>query len=480
MFRKAFFAVAIILHACGLAYAGNDNATFKVSNRSGEDICEIYIAPTDDESWGDDLIENLSECLHPGNSVDVRLPKEWSTKTDWEIKLVFSEEKEEKFTASLQLRPGTKANLYAKSADVPGGGVDWSKVPQLGNLREAAMYFRECTEKMMPSIPLAFTNGFLPDAGDLVRGTTVTAWGIDDIENDGTNAKKIYTVTYYAGARVANAYLNNDTSSLTSEEMKLYNEAVSILKNIMKKETELQKEYFIHDLVINRAKYEAVSFEGLAENEIPRGKSALGVLLDHKANCQGFSDAFYMLCRMAGLKAGMWDGQSGGGHTWNTIELNGRTYFVDTTNDQVGFTFNNERFYKYVYFNAPREILQATHSWNRETEPGNLQDEVDENFFYTTKEHYDTDRKYFGCSHDSAKEGLDGLAEGIATTRWRVWYLMVPYDSHYANADAASKYLMYKLTNAYHWGGGRGHINLGITTNKNWEYMFYTVVATIR
>ena len=97
---------------------------------------------------------------------------------------------------------------------------------------------------------------------------------------------------------------------------------------------------------------------------------------------------------------------------------------------------------KYVYFNAPREILQATHSWNRETEPGNLQEEVDENFFYVTEEHYDTNRQYFGCSYDSAKEGLDDLAEGIATTRWRLWYLMVPYDSHFADVNTASKYLM--------------------------------------
>lgn len=480
MFRKAFLAIAALFCASGLAYADNDTIAFQVSNKSGEDICEIYMAPEEEESWGDDLIENLSECLHAGNSVGVRLPKDWSNKTDWEIKLVFSGKKEEKFTARLPLKPGTTANLYAKSAEILGSNVDWSTVPTVGNLREARQYFRECTEKMMPSIPLAFANGFLPEFEDLKRGTTVTAWSIDDIENDGTSAKKIYNVTYYAGARVAHAYLNNDTSALSSEEKKLYNEAVSILKNIMKKPTDLQKEYYIHDVVINRAKYEAVNFEGLKPNEIPRGKSALGVLLDHNANCQGFSDAFYMLCRMAGLKAGIWDGNCGGGHTWNTIELNGRTYFVDTTNDQVGFTFNNERFYKYVYFNAPREILQATHSWNKETEPGNLQEEVDENFFYVTEEHYDTNRQYFGCSYDSAKEGLDGLAEGIATTRWRVWYLMVPYDSHFADVNAASKYLMNKLTHAYHWGGGRGHINMGITTNKNWDYMFYTVVATIR
>ena len=243
----------------------------------------------------------------------------------------------------------------------------------------------------------------------------------------------------------------------------------------------MQKELLIHDIVIGSAKYEAVNFEGLKPYETPRGKSALGVFLDHKANCKGFSDAFYMLCRMAGLKAGMWHGRTGrASHMWNTIELDGRTYFVDTTFDQNGFTFNNERFYKYVYFNAPREIFQATHSWNKETEPGNLQEEVDKNYFYATGEHYDTNRRYFGCSADSAKEGLDGLAEGIATKQWQRWHLMVPYDSHFANVNAASKYLMNKLTHAYHWGGGRGNINMGILTNKKWDYMFYTVVATIR
>ncbi|MBO4336183.1 MAG: hypothetical protein J5846_10215, partial [Desulfovibrio sp.] len=181
-----------------------------------------------------------------------------------------------------------------------------------------------------------------------------------------------------------------------------------------------------------------------------------------------------------GLKVGMWDGKfEGGAHTWNTIELNGKVYFVDATNDQVGLTAQNQRYYKYIYFNAPREILQATHVWNRESEIDPIQEEVDDNFFYATNEHYDTNRRLFGCMYDSAEEGLDGLAEGIATTKWKVWYMMVPYDSYYSKINNSSKYLMNILTNSYHWGGGRGRITMGITTNKNWDYMFYTVIATI-
>ncbi|MBO4335566.1 MAG: hypothetical protein J5846_07020 [Desulfovibrio sp.] len=284
MFKKTFLAIAFMVYTCGWALADQAKTTFSVTNKSGADICEIYLAPKDADNWGDDLIENLSECLHPGNSVELRLPKDWSQNTTWEMRLVFPENEEASFTADLQLKPGKKANLYKASAEFPGDNIAWSELPQLGNLREASEYFRQCAEKMQPSIPLVFTNGFLPDAGDLVRGTSVTAWSVNTLEQDGSNTRQIYDVTYYAGARVAFAYLHDDTSALSSEEMKLYREAVSILKKIMAQPTDLQKEYLIHDIVLNRARYEMVDFSGLKGNEIPRGKSALGVLLDHKAN----------------------------------------------------------------------------------------------------------------------------------------------------------------------------------------------------
>ena len=55
-----------------------------------------------------------------------------------------------------------------------------------------------------------------------------------------------------------------------------------------------------------------------------------------------------------------------------------------------------------------------------ESEIDYIQEEVDDNYFYTTKELYDTNRKFFGCTYESAEDGLDGLAEGIATTKWKV------------------------------------------------------------
>ena len=76
----------------------------------------------------------------------------------------------------------------------------------------------------------------------------------------------------------------------------------------------------------------AVDFDKLTD--APRYISIVGALLDKKANCQGYSDAFYTLASMAGFTVSRMNVETPDDlHVTNTISLNGRWYVVDVTFD---------------------------------------------------------------------------------------------------------------------------------------------------
>ena len=160
----------------------------------------------------------------------------------------------------------------------------------------------------------------------------------------------------YPGTHVANAYLSSDKRTawlnLSDEERILYSEALKIVNEANKRSSEREKARYIHDEICKHVK------EYKVEND--RNTTATGALIDGYAHCQGFTDAFYMLGRMCDLEVGRIGGTINNGetgHSWNTIILNGRTYFVDVTQDYV------ESSDKYKYFIVPSQTLKNNSYW---------------------------------------------------------------------------------------------------------------------
>lgn len=69
----------------------------------------------------------------------------------------------------------------------------------------------------------------------------------------------------------------------------------------------------------------------------PSAFSAYGALVLRKAVCDGYSAAFAMLCREAGIPC-IYIGSDALNHSWNAVFHNGGVYFVDATYDDVGST----------------------------------------------------------------------------------------------------------------------------------------------
>ena len=250
---------------------------------------------------------------------------------------------------------------------------DWSKAPRIGTKAELARYIESERRRVDAKHPLGQTEFHFVLMGELKVATK------EEFDNSfaklaGTQFIKMALVqnvvihgTYFAdgtiqmtckmiefpGTRVANAYFSSNQQqawlNLNHEEQELYNVAVGIVDEANKLSSEREKARYIHDEICKRV----IAFK--SEND--RNKTAIGALIDGYAQCQGFTDAFYMLGRMACLEVGRIDGTNNvGGHAWNWITFNnGKSYCVDVTN---GFFTKSE-----YLFCSTKERMEKAGWW---------------------------------------------------------------------------------------------------------------------
>lgn len=251
-------------------------------------------------------------------------------------------------------------------------------------------YVRECLEKQMDEISIRCENGFQPPSNKeflylyALPYSSRTIRTIDDETTDVTQK-----VIYYPGARIAEAYLSGDTGGLTERERRVYDIAAEFLEtrfleceNALSPEQEadiiLLQEKEIHDFICETTDY----YTAESEERVPDFRTALGVFLDKKANCQGYADAFEMLCRMAGLGVGKVQGETGGiGHVWNTFRYNDEWYMVDLTWNDGAFSDDAAG---YLYFNIGQDLIAETHSWDEKNLRQPVAETTDSAYYYYT------------------------------------------------------------------------------------------------
>ncbi|MBR6713536.1 MAG: transglutaminase domain-containing protein [Selenomonadaceae bacterium] len=253
--------------------------------------------------------------------------------------------------------------VFILSAQIAAADVDWNSAPRINSKAQLADYIEEGRRKGYDTFYVYITStSILPNAwrtrnidkNDFANIVPCRDYVPLHTYIDGKGMQLAFRVIEYPGTRVANAYLSRNQHqawmNLTNEEQKLYNIAVGIVDKANKLSSEREKAKYIHDEICNRVK------EFKDENE--RNKTAIGALIDGYAQCQGFTDAFYMLGRMCGLNVGRIFGtDNGGGHAWNWITFNnGKSYCIDVVNG-----FNTKGTY---IFCANKERMEKTYWCN--------------------------------------------------------------------------------------------------------------------
>lgn len=337
---------------------------------------------------------------------------------------------------------------------------DWNKVQRVNSKSDLANYIENQRREGHIEIPVILTNGLTVSAQELASLCSSSRVSQEIFDNDGQNLCVVFTLEDYPGTRVANAYINGDKSALTPDELKLYDVALEIVKDADQYEDEISKAMAIYYEIMDRTTY--FNDDNTIANQ-PRFVTALGAIIDGKSNCQGYSDAFYMLGRMCGLNVGKMGGQAGGGfHMWNTITYkDGKTYFIDLTWSDGRIQYEGKSYPLLIYFNAPAEIMQYTHQWDLALAPPNLQPSIDEKYSYCG--YWDTNL----ARTNTAEAGLQLLAKKIGVDNENWFSVMTPFDQRYiSNAQQATEYFSHEVNR-----------NVFLSIEQYGKYMFFTAYA---
>lgn len=135
---------------------------------------------------------------------------------------------------------------------------------------------------------------------------------------------------YRDGVRVADAWRAADTARLTEQEQA----ALAIARRLAEQArsrygTVSEQLRCLMSALAERVRYAAAKPGCAACGSIVSGVSAL---TEGQANCQGFSDALYLLGTMAGISMGYQCGRNPRGpHLWNVAQAEGQWFAVDAT-----------------------------------------------------------------------------------------------------------------------------------------------------
>ena len=353
-----------------------------------------------------------------------------------------------------------------ENSKVTKHNIDWNNAPRFDNFDALVEYLNNCKKNLQTYQPVVCVNGFKPDSHKIpnIRPIWSLSW------TDYGNGRILYQITNYPGERVAWAYTHGDTSFLSNEERRLYDIAVKIVNDAKNFSSDpLYQELYIHDRVTDKAEY----YTQNPQPKLARFQTATGALLDGKANCQGYSDAFYMLATMCGISADKVCGDANGSHVWNSVSFGNSSYFVDVTWNDGKCVMNNVPYNNYIYFNAPTDVIGSDHRWYTAHVAPNMQTKPDGRNFYHARAYQNSNGRYFGAWSKTAEDALGHIAYRIANQGYKVSWVEAPYTETYTDVNHALNYVINDLSNR----GWRGYVNMHVQW-RGGKYMYVTAEAT--
>ncbi|MBR6029434.1 MAG: hypothetical protein IKP40_10125 [Clostridia bacterium] len=186
----------------------------------------------------------------------------------------------------------------------------------------------------------------------------VQSWGTSRTVFGATRTVEFTNVSYYAGCRILLAWQTGDTSSLSAREAAALSAAQRFVSSLAG--SALDRERAIHDYICANVVYFT---DDISDND---NDCAIGGLLNGLADCDGYSDTFFLLCNMAGIPCRFVHGttlqdkdkNSDSTHMWNAIRLDGKWVMTDVTWD------DSEHGTTYLYYNIGSRRMGLNHFWD--------------------------------------------------------------------------------------------------------------------
>ncbi|MBE5039636.1 transglutaminase domain-containing protein [Ructibacterium gallinarum] len=159
-------------------------------------------------------------------------------------------------------------------------------------------------------------------------------------------------VSYQDSAEII-AYLEGRRETLSAENFESLAAAQRIVEMCVSDGmSSYDKVKAFHDYLIRFNSYEDTG---------ERSHMAAGALIDGSAVCEGYSEAFQLLCYLGGIECRLISGTAGGQeHAWNKVNIDGTWYNVDVTwDDPVSIM----PMLLYDYFLIGDDTLAQDHQW---------------------------------------------------------------------------------------------------------------------
>ena len=163
----------------------------------------------------------------------------------------------------------------------------------------------------------------------------------------------IYFRPRYSDAARIMAWLEGRRDSLSDQDTRVYNAARAVHDSLVTPGmSEYDRVKAFHDYLVNNTVYAETG---------DRSHNAAGSLLDGRAVCEGYSNAFDLLCYLSGIECLCINGEgNGGGHAWNKVKIDGQWYNIDVTWDDPVST---RPVLRYDYFLVSDSALARDHAW---------------------------------------------------------------------------------------------------------------------
>ncbi len=146
-------------------------------------------------------------------------------------------------------------------------------------------------------------------------------------DQDGVDNDELKKNTWYQPENTdfAKSYVYAVTDEQRAEEERVVQNFIK--KNIKADMNDFEKEMAVARYIQKKCKYDYATYRGDAKKN-KLSYCSYNVLINGKAVCQGYAEAFQELCESAGLSTRI---VSNSNHAWNLVKLDGQWYHVDIT-----------------------------------------------------------------------------------------------------------------------------------------------------
>lgn len=267
------------------------------------------------------------------------------------------------------------------------------QTPVFSTMDELFSYLRgEC----IPALPEEISFGYTEQLDGLMRPydavmTIMYNCGLicwDEYHDRENRTVTLENIEYYQGFRIVACVAAGREALLTEEEAAALAEAEKIVSEVLSR---TQDEYEIalafHDELVRRVTYEGNDDEADWDSR----DTAVGALLYGRAECDGYTDAYYLLGQLAGLSVGYQHGfgihedGSEERHLWNVIQWDGQWYQADVTWDDIGYEWDPQMG-TYRYFSIGAGLMRENHRWEPALSPHPQAETADPARFFYTRE----------------------------------------------------------------------------------------------